>query len=426
MTHPTRLDGTHGKEPQEMVKSKSTKRKKVVLAFSGGLDTTVMVHWFTHRHGYDVIAFAADLGQGAELAPLKPRAKAAGAKKLIIKDLREEFLRDYCFPSLQSGALYQGQYPMATSLGRPLITKYLLEIAKAEGAEYVAHGCTGKGNDQARFEFTRAALAPDIEVLVPIRTWEMKTREQEIEYLNEHGIKHSVTKKNPYSTDRNLWGGSIECGVLEDPWVKPPEDAWQTTVTPEKAPAKGVTLEVTFERGIPVALDGKRMAPVPLVTRLGEIGARHGVGRIDMVEDRMVGFKSRELYESPAAVILHTAHRAAEALTLDRESVALKQSLAPRYAQIIYDGYWFSPAREAIDALVQSTQRFVTATVRLELRQGTVTVVGRKSPVSAYVYTLATYEAADRFDQSASVGYLKLLGLPIETIARAQRGKWPK
>jgi argininosuccinate synthase len=397
----------------------------VVLAFSGGLDTTVMVHWFKQTKGYEVIAFAADLGQGKELAPLKSRARAAGAKKLIIRDLREEFLREYCFPAMQGGALYEGQYPMATALGRPLITKHLLDVAKKEGADFVAHGCTGKGNDQSRFEFTRAALAPDIEVLVPIRHWEMKTREQEIDYLNKHGIEHSVTKKNPYSIDQNLWGNSIECGVLEDPWTKPPKDAWQSTVEPDSAPAKGATVEITFREGVPTAINGKRMAPIALVEYLGTLGAKHGVGRIDMVENRMVGFKSRELYETPAAIILHAAHRAAEAMTLDRETMQIKSTLAPKLAQLIYDGFWFHPAREAISALVEQTQRFVNATVRLELCRGRVMVTGRRSPNSAYVYEIATYDEQDVFDQSASVGHLKLLGLPVETLARARKGQWP-
>jgi argininosuccinate synthase len=408
-----------------MAKSSNSKKRKVVLAFSGGLDTTVMVHWFKEKHGHDVIAFAADLGQGEELAPLRSRARQAGAKKLIIRDLREEFVRDFCFPSLQSGALYEGKYPMATSLGRPLITKHLLDIAKAEGADFVAHGCTGKGNDQARFELTRAALAPDIEVLVPIRHWEMKTREEEIDYLRRHGIRHSVTKKNPYSIDRNLWGVSIECGVLEDPWTKPPADAWQITADPDTAPAKGAAVEIKFEKGLPVAIDGKRMKPVSLVDRLQRLGAKHGVGRIDMIENRMVGFKSRELYESPAGVILHTAHHEAEAMTLDRDTLNLKASLGPRCAQLIYDGFWYHPAREAIDALVQSTQRFVNATIRLELRRGRINVTGRKSSHSAYVYELATYNEDDVFDQAASEGFLKLLGLPVETQARARKGRWP-
>jgi argininosuccinate synthase len=408
-----------------MGKSKSDRQKRVVLAFSGGLDTTVMVHWFRHTHGYEVIAFAADLGQGEDLAPLKERAKQAGAAKLIIRDLREEFVTQYCFPTMQTGALYEGQYPMATSLSRPLITKYLLDIAKAEGADFVAHGCTGKGNDQARFEFTRAALAPDIEVLVPIRTWEMKTREEEIDYLQRHGIPSPATKKKPYSFDRNLWGMSIECGVLEDPWVEPPADAWQMTTAPEKAPAEGATVEITFEKGVPVALDGKRMPPVALVEHLRVLGAKHGVGRIDMVEDRMVGFKSRELYESPAAVILHRAHAEAEAITLDRATTQIKRQLAPIFAELLYDGYWFHPARQAISALVQETQRFVNATVRLKLCRGRVVATGRKSPNSAYVYELATYDVKDKFDQSNSVGFLRLLGLPIETLARARKGQWP-
>ncbi len=408
-----------------MAKSSSSRKKKVVLAFSGGLDTTVMVHWFRKKHGYDVIAFAADLGQGEELTPLRQRAKEAGAKKLIIRDLRDEFIRDFCFPSLQSGALYESKYPMATALGRPLITKYLLDIAKAESADYVAHGCTGKGNDQARFELTRAALAPNIEVLVPIRHWEMKTRESEIDYLRENGLSCPVTKKKPYSIDRNLWGLSIECGVLEDPWTKPPADAWQMTTAPEKAPARGVTIEITFKSGLPVAIDGKSMRPVALVEHLQKLGSKHGIGRVDMVENRMVGFKSRELYESSAGVILHAAHHEAEAITLDRDTMNLKATLAPRFAQLVYDGLWFHPTREALSALVENTQRFVNATVRLELRQGLVTVTGRRSPNSAYIYELATYDEKDTFDQAASEGYLKLLGLPVETQARARRGRWP-
>ncbi len=395
--------------------------KKCVLAYSGGLDTSVIIRWLIENYGCEIVAFSADLGQGEDLKPLRQRAIATGASKIIIKDLRDEFANDILVPAIHANAVYEGRYPLATALGRPLIAKYLVDIAHAEGADAVAHGCTGKGNDQVRFEVVTAALGPDLTCLAPVREWEMKTRDEEIDYAKKHKIPITVTKKKPYSLDKNIWGTSIECGVLEDPFVEPPADAWQGTTAPEKAPDKAAVVEIGFEAGKPVKLNGKAMKLVKIIESLNEIGARHGVGRMDMVENRLVGIKSRELYEAPAACIILEAHRALEGLCLDREVAHFKPLLAEKFAELAYYGLWYSPLREAISAFMAETQKYVTGTVRLKLYKGSMTLLGRKSPTSLYDYKLATYDKEDIFDQTAAAGFIKLFGLPSKVIASKRK-----
>ena len=397
--------------------------KKVVLAYSGGLDTSVIIRWLKEQYGCQVIAFAADLGQGDDLRPLPRRAKAAGADKLIIKDLREEFARDFVLPALQANAVYEGKYLLATALSRPLITRHLAIIAKQEGADAVAHGCTGKGNDQVRFEVTLAALAPHVKCLAPVREWDLKSREEEIEYAERHGIPLPIKKKSPYSLDRNLWGISIEAGPLEDPWTAPTEDAFVLTVSPERAPAKPAVVEIGFSRGTPVSLNGRRMGLVALIQNLNRIAGRHGVGRVDLVENRLVGIKSREVYESPAGTVLLAAHREVESLVLDRETMHAKELIGPRYAELVYYGLWYSPLREALDGFVRATQRAVTGTARLKLYKGSVTVLGRKSPNSLYQEKLATYTSADLFDHTAAKGFIDIWGLPLKVRALMQKAR---
>lgn len=403
------------------MKKKQHKIRKVVLAYSGGLDTSVMIRWLIENYGCEVVAFAADLGQGEDLKPLREKAIRTGASKIVIKDVKKEFVDEYVLPAIKANVLYEGKYPLATALGRPLIAKWLIEIAKQEKADAIAHGCTGKGNDQVRFELTAYALAPDIKVLVPVREWEMKTREEEIEYAKRHNIPVSATKKKPYSIDANLYGRSIECGVLEDPWVTPPEDAFQTTASPLKAPSQPATIKIGFERGNPVRLNGRNASPIEIIQELTAIGNQHGVGRIDLVENRLVGIKSREVYEAPAGTILITAHRELESITLDRETAHFKETIVPRYAELIYYGLWFSPLRKALAAFVDATQEHVTGEVRLQLYKGTCTPVGRRSPFSLYDKSLATYEAGDMFDQSAAKGFIEIYGLPTKVLAQAHK-----
>jgi argininosuccinate synthase len=397
------------------------KVKKCVLAYSGGLDTSVIIRWLIEQYGCEVVAFSADLGQGENLKPLRAKALKTGASKVIIKDLREEFTRDFIVPAIQANALYEGKYPLATALGRPLIAKWLVEIAQAEKADAIAHGCTGKGNDQVRFEVVTAALGPKLTCLAPVREWDLKTREQEMEYARKHRIPVQATAEKPYSLDSNMWGTSIECGVLEDPSASPPESAWQSTRSPEKAPQRAQEVEIGFTRGVPDRLNGKRMKTSALIAELNRIGARHGVGRVDMVENRLVGIKSRELYEAPAAVQLLFAHRELEALCLDREVSHFKPILENKFAELAYYGLWFSPLREAISAFMEETQKRVTGTVRLRLFKGSVTVTGRESPSSLYDAALATYDEGDQFDQTAAEGFIKIFGLPSKVQAARKR-----
>lgn len=388
--------------------------KKVVLAYSGGLDTSVILKWLQEEYSAEVITFTADLGQGEDLEKVKERAIKTGASKVYIEDLKEEFVYNYVFPALKAGAVYESKYMLSTALGRPLIAKKLVEIAEREGADAVAHGCTGKGNDQVRFEVTVSALNPNLKVLAPVREWSMRSREEEIEYAMRHGIPVEATKKSPYSVDLNLWGRSIECGVLEDPWVEPPEEVFKLTVSPKDAPDEPTYLEIEFREGIPVALNGEEMDGVELIQKLNEIAGRNGVGRVDLVENRLVGIKSREVYEHPAATVLHTALRGLEEITLERETRHFKEILANKYAELVYYGLWFHPLREAIDSFMNAIHRTTTGTVRVKLYKGSCAVVGRRSPYSLYDYSLATYERGDMFDHRAAEGFIKLWGLPLK------------
>ncbi len=394
--------------------------KKIVVAYSGGLDTSVMVKWLMEKYDATIITATGDLGQKKELVGVKEKAIRTGVTKAYVEDLTATFVRDFIFPSLKAGALYEHAYPMATSLGRPLLAKMLVDVARKEGATMVAHGCTGKGNDQVRFEVSIGALAPDLTVLAPLREWEFKSREEEIAYANKHGIPVAASGGSPYSIDENIWGTSIECGVLEDPMVPPPPDAYQRTVDPQSAPDAPVTLSIGFERGIPVSLDGTMADPVDLIHRLNDIGGMNGVGRIDLVENRLVGIKSREIYEAPAATILHFAHMELERLTLDKSVFHFKSLLALKYADLIYNGLWYSPLKDALDAFITESQRTVTGVVIVQLYKGNVTVVGRNSPYSLYNAKLATYTAEDQFDHRASEGFIKIFGLPLKTYHQVQ------
>lgn len=402
-------------------------KNKIVVAYSGGLDTSVMVKWLKDHYDAEIITFTGDLGQSKELVGLEQKALNSGASKSYIIDLTKEFLEEYAFPALRAGAMYEEAYPMACSLGRPLLAKALVDVARKEGANMVAHGCTGKGNDQVRFEVSVGALAPDLGNLAPLRTWEFKSREEEIDYAKEHNIPVSVTKDNPYSIDDNIWGTAIECGVLEDPMAEPPADAYLHTVAPENAPDESELVIVEFEKGIPVAVNGKEMDSVSLVGLLNEIGGRNGIGRIDMIENRLVGIKSREVYEAPAATILHFAHKELERITLEKSVAHYKVKIAQEYSDLIYNGLWFTPLREALQAFIDKTQEHVTGLVKVKLYKGTVRISGRTSPYSLYDPALATYTAEDQFDHTASEGFIKIYGLPYKTINRvAQKAEEEK
>ncbi len=387
--------------------------RKVVLAYSGGLDTSVAIRWLADR-GYDVIAYMADVGQGGSFQKIKKRAKSAGASKVIVHDLKKEFAEDFVFKSLASGAVYESKYLLATALSRPIIAKGLVEVAKKEKAGFVAHGCTGKGNDQVRFEVTIMALAPDLKIIAPLREWNMFSREDEIEYAKENDINIDVTKKSPYSLDENIWGVSIECGSLEDPWSEPPEDAYILTKDPKKTSNRPKYVEIEFKNGIPIKLNGNKYSPVSLITKLNKIGGENGIGRTDLVENRLIGIKSREIYEAPGGWILHNAHKALEALVLDRESLHFKEMISLKYAELIYYGLWFTPLRKSLDAFIDKTQEKVTGTIKVKLLKGTISVVGRKSPYSLYKKELATYDEGDKFDRSVAEGFIKVWGMPYK------------
>ena len=392
--------------------------KRVVLAYSGGLDTSVAVKWLQEERGVEVIALAADVGQGGDFDAVRERALAAGAIEAIVVDCREEYACDYVGPALKANALYEGRYPLVSALSRPVIAKHLVAAAREHGADGIAHGCTGKGNDQVRFEVSVRALNPDLEILAPVRTWGM-TREDAIHYAYDHNIPITVTKEKVYSIDDNLWGRAIECGEMEDPWATPPPGVWQMTV-PTATESREVV--IAFEAGVPVSVDGKAMAMHDLVTELNQTVGSYGWGRIDMVENRRVGIKSRETYECPAALALILAHTDLESITLERDLAREKARLEPRYAELIYDGLWFSPLKQALDAFVDQSQRFVTGEVRLLLEPNSCRVVGRRSEHSLYDYGLATYDAADAFRHSDAEGFVRLWGLGIETWAQRQGG----
>jgi argininosuccinate synthase len=397
------------------------KRDRVILAYSGGLDTSVMVPWIGEKYNLDVVTFTVDLGQGGDIEKIRDKALKTGAVDAIALDARNLFVDCFVFPALMAGAIYEGKYPLATALGRPLIAKLMVDAAREKGAKAVAHGCTGKGNDQVRFDVTFQTLAPDLKIIAPVREWSGEmTRDKSIAYAAAHGIPVEATKESPYSIDQNLWGRSCEAGVLEDPWDEPPEDAFAWTVDPRKAPNEPEYLEIEFEQGKPVGLNGERLDGVPLIEKLNQRGGAHGVGRIDHVENRLVGIKSRELYEAPAGVILHDAHRELETLCLSKPAARFKTLVAQEYADIIYNGLWFSAFHQDLFAFVASNQRYVSGVVRVKLFKGKVTVVGRKSEHSLYSKKLATYETGDLFDHEAAQGFIRLWGLSQQTQARQQ------
>ena len=398
--------------------------KKVILAYSGGLDTSVAVSWMKETLGVEVVTLTVDVGGGSLRGGVERRAISAGASRAYVIDARQRFVTGFCWPNLQANALYQGVYPLATALARPLIAQLLVEVAQREGADAVAHGCTGKGNDQVRFDVAVHALDPSLEVIAPMRVGMGLSRDQEIEYAEARGIEIPITKASPYSIDANLWGRSIETGVLEDPWTAPPADVFQWTVDPAAAPSVPAEVTITFDGGTPVALDGIPTDPVGIVDGLTELGGKHGVGRIDHVEDRLVGIKSREIYEAPAAVMLHAAHRALEGLTLSKEQLRFNRMVADELAQATYDGLWFSALHRDLREYVHSTQRVVSGEVRLRLDRGSLAVVGRRSDLSLYDRALATYEAEDRFDHASAVGFIKIFGLPLVTEAARQGSAW--
>ncbi len=393
--------------------------EKVVLAYSGGVDTSVAIKWLQDKHKLEVIAFSVDVGNEPDFPAIREKARKLGVVKALVIDAKKDFVNDFIFPALKANAVYQGQYPLATALARPLMARLLVEAARAEGATAVAHGCTGKGNDQVRFDVSVAALAPDLKIMAPARDWKM-TREETINYAQRNGIPIPITADNPYSLDQNLWGRSIECGVLEDPWVEPPDDAFIWVKPLSETPDAPEYIEIGFDRGIPVVIGGREMDGIDLIQQVNDVAGKHGVGRIDHIEDRVVGIKSREIYEAPAATALLLAHRALEAMTLSREQLRFKQLVAAEYADLIYNGLWFTSFREDLAAYVESSQLFVTGTVRLKMFKGSCIVVGRRSPYSLYRHDLATYDKGDVFDQSAAVGFIHLWGLPARTQASVQ------
>jgi argininosuccinate synthase len=396
--------------------------EKLVLAYSGGLDTSVAIRWLHEKYGYDVIAVTIDVGNEKDFTFIKDKAVKVGAIKSMVVDAREEFVNDYIFPALKANAIYEEHYPLATALARPLIVKILVDVARSEGAKAIAHGCTGKGNDQVRFDVGINSLAPDLKIVAPAREWGM-SREQLIQYAAKYGIPLPITSKSPYSIDENLWGKSTECGVLEDPWNEPPEDAYSWTKSVKDAPDEPEYIEIGFEKGIPVSLNGKDLDGICVIRKLNAIAGNHGIGRIDMVENRLVGIKSRETYEAPAATVLLAAHKALETLTLSKMQYRFKQKASAEYSNLVYEGLWFTAHREDLTAYINSTQQFVTGDVRIKLHKGNCTVVGRKSPYSLYSHGLATYAEGDQFDQSAAVGFIKLWGLPAKIQGQIQKEK---
>ncbi|NOX21399.1 MAG: argininosuccinate synthase [Nitrospirae bacterium] len=387
---------------------------KIVLAYSGGLDTSVAIKWLKETYNAEIIAYCADLGQGEDLDAIKEKALRTGASKAFVEDLREEFVRDFIFPMLRANAVYEGYYLMGTSIARPLIAKRQIEIAEAEGAEAVAHGATGKGNDQVRFELTYYALKPDIKVIAPWRQWPFNSRQSLIDYAQSRGIDVPVTREKPYSMDQNVFHISYEGGVLEDPWAEPPDDMYTMMVPPEQAPDRPTYIEIEYRKGDPVALNGEELSPFRLLERLNKIAGENGIGRVDIVENRYVGIKSRGVYETPGGTVLHIAHRAVESITLDREALHLRDSLIPRYSEAVYYGYWYSPEREALQSLIDKISQDVTGTVRLKLYKGNCMVVGRKSPVSLYSTELATFEEEQIYDQKDAEGFIKLNALRLK------------
>jgi len=396
--------------------------RRIVLAYSGGLDTSVILRWLAERYQAEIVAFCADLGQAEELDGLDAKARATGALKCVVDDLREEFVRDFVFPMFRAAAIYEGQYLLGTSIARPLIAKRQVEIARAENADAVAHGATGKGNDQVRFELTFAALAPELTVIAPWREWDFKGRADLIAYAEAQRIPITVTAEKPYSSDRNLLHVSYEGGILEDPWRPPYDDMFQLTVAPEAAPDRAEDIDVELEAGVPVAVNAERLSPAALLGRLNDLAGRHGVGRVDLVENRYVGMKSRGVYETPGGTVLRQAFQAVESLTLDREVLHLRDSLAPRYAELVYNGYWFAPERAMLQAAVDEAARAVTGIARLRLYKGSVRTVGRKAPRSLYDPKLASFDEAGGYRQADAAGFIRLSGLRLRIRALVERG----
>jgi argininosuccinate synthase len=414
-----------------MASAAKQKVNKAVLAYSGGLDTSVIVPWLVENYDCEVVCFTADIGQAEETDGLEEKARASGASKLVIKDLREEFAADYLFPMLRSGAVYERKYLLGTSIARPLIAMHQVMVAHEEGADAVAHGCTGKGNDQVRFELTFMALDPRLTVIAPWREWDIKSREDALAYAAAHNVPVTASLKSIYSRDRNLWHLSHEGGVLEDPWNEPDEAMYQLSVSPENAPDRPQVIEIEFEEGFPTRLDGETLSPAEMVTTLNLVGGKHGVGRSDMVENRLVGMKSHGVYETPGGTILLTAHRELESITLDRETLHYKDMVAQRYAELVYYGQWFTPLRVALDAFFDQIQQVVSGMVRLKLYKGNVIPIGRKSPFSLYREDFATFGKDDVYDQSDAAGFITLFGLPMKVqafrdITEGKKTQWPR
>lgn len=394
------------------------KANKVVLAYSGGLDTSVILRWLIEEYDCEVVCFAADLGQAEELTGLDEKAKATGASKIYIEDLQEEFARDFVFPMFRAGAVYEGSYLLGTSIARPLIGKRLVEIAEAEGADAISHGATGKGNDQVRFELTAYALKPNIRIIAPWREWNLNSRELLIEYAKKHNIPVPVSKAKPYSSDRNLLHISFEGGILEDPWMEPKDDMFVLSASPEKAPDKPEYVEIEFQEGTPIGVNGEKLSPASLLAKLNELGGRNGVGREDIVENRFVGMKSRGVYETPGGTILRKAHRAVESITMDREVMHLRDSLIPKYAELVYNGFWFAPERKMLQTMMDEAQQTVNGTARIKLYKGSCSVVGRKSPKSLYDPETATFEADQVYNQADAEGFIKLNALRLRLLKK--------
>ncbi len=398
--------------------------KKIVLAYSGGLDTSVILRWLIETYQCEVIAFVADIGQGEEVGPVRDKALRTGASQCYVEDLKDEFVRDFVFPCLKANALYEGRYLLGTSMARPLIAKGQMAVVKEEGADAVSHGATGKGNDQVRFELTYYTFDPNIRIIAPWREWKFHSRTDLVEYAKQHEIPTPVTAERPYSSDRNLFHLSFEGGILEDPWAEPPEKMYVLTVSPEVAPNRPTYVHVDFEQGVPVAVDGVRMGPAALLAQINRLGGENGIGRVDMVENRYVGMKSRGVYETPGGTILHAAHRAVESITMDREVMHLRDSLIPRFAELVYYGYWYSPEMEVLRATIDESQKNVTGTARLKLYKGNCDVVGRKSPESLYDSDFATFEAEQVYQQADATGFIRLNALRLRIRALTQqRGK---
>ncbi len=397
--------------------------KKIVLAYSGGLDTSVILRWLIEEYRANVVAFVADLGQGEDLDETREKAIKTGATKVYVEDLREEFVKDFIFPAIQANAVYEGTYLMGTSLARPLIAKKQIEIARIEGADAVAHGATGKGNDQVRFELTYYTLEPEIRVIAPWREWNLKSRTDLVAYAKNHGIPVPVTPGKPYSCDRNIFHTSYEGGILEDPWAEPPANMFEMTVSPEEAPDRPTYIDIGFEKGVPVRVDGEELSPVELLYKLNEIGGKNGVGRVDMVENRFVGIKSRGVYETPGGTILHAAHRAVESLTLDREVMHLRDTLIPRFSELIYYGFWYSPEMAMLKSAIEESQKNVTGTARMKVYKGNVSVSGRRSAFSLYQKDLATFEEDKVYNQKDATGFIRLNALRLAVKGFVERSK---